>query len=383
MRHTLRFSIRKIFLLIAASLCLLASAPLCPAQSGDAGFPTPVRSREVAGRIPPRDLGDARRTRHFYSFGALEGDLSVTVEGADLIGDVDVFTANTFRPLLKVTLYGGATRATKSVYLRREEALILRVEARAVGDTDGSYTIRFGGSFAPAPESASDAPATDAPAVAGNSDRSDRSVRRVTSTGARIEEPVAERPTAGDEASATPTERAPVDAPANERPGGARETSRRRAGRNSRSPTSTGTRRRASPPAASPKTSDRTETPADADTASANSTADEKPADSNTTRPARPARNSRARPPRTPKRSTTSTGRSETANNADNTSPDAAQPASTQRLIIVTRDGETLERDMSTVRRVTVENNQLVIVSKDGRVVRQPMSNVLRMTIEP
>jgi len=49
----------------------------------------------------------------------------------------------------------------------------------------------------------------------------------------------------------------------------------------------------------------------------------------------------------------------------------------------VTKDGETVERDMSTVRRVTVENNQVVVVTRDGRTTRTPMSNVLRMSIEP
>ena len=59
--------------------------------------------------------------------------------------------------------------------------------------------------------------------------------------------------------------------------------------------------------------------------------------------------------------------------------PEAPGP----RLIIVTKDGETLEREMSTVRRVTVENNQVVVVTRDGKTIRQPMANVLKMSIEP
>jgi hypothetical protein len=47
------------------------------------------------------------------------------------------------------------------------------------------------------------------------------------------------------------------------------------------------------------------------------------------------------------------------------------------------RDGETFERDMSGIRRVTVENGMLVIVSKAGKTERQPMNAVLRMSIEP
>jgi hypothetical protein len=63
--------------------------------------------------------------------------------------------------------------------------------------------------------------------------------------------------------------------------------------------------------------------------------------------------------------------------------PEPTPPAPSQRLIIVTKDGETLERDMSGVRRVTVENNQVVIVGRDGKVTRRPLASVLRMSIEP
>lgn len=42
-----------------------------------------------------------------------------------------------------------------------------------------------------------------------------------------------------------------------------------------------------------------------------------------------------------------------------------------------------VERFMSTVRRVTVENGQIIVVTKDGKVERQPMTNVVRMAIEP
>jgi hypothetical protein len=46
------------------------------------------------------------------------------------------------------------------------------------------------------------------------------------------------------------------------------------------------------------------------------------------------------------------------------------------------KDGEMLQRDMSTVRRVTVENNQLVITTMDGKIISRPMTSVLHMSIE-
>src|SRR4051794_30279870 len=110
-------------LLAAALLLALSAAVPTRSQSADVNFPTPVFSTEVTGRIPVRDVGDARRTRHFYTFRGTEGDVSVTLEASELIGDVDVFTANTLRPLIKFTLFGDATRATKSFYVRSEETL--------------------------------------------------------------------------------------------------------------------------------------------------------------------------------------------------------------------------------------------------------------------
>ncbi|HEU4596015.1 MAG TPA: hypothetical protein VFS10_12810, partial [Pyrinomonadaceae bacterium] len=138
-----------IFALLSLVVC---GAQPCAAQSSDISYPAPIFSDQIAGRIAPRDIGDARRTRHFYTFRGMEGDLIVNVESAELSGDVDVFAAATMRPLMKVTLYGGtATKVTKSFFMRREEMLILRVEARAAGDAEGTYRISFGGSFSPAP----------------------------------------------------------------------------------------------------------------------------------------------------------------------------------------------------------------------------------------
>src|SRR5919112_3957153 len=150
----------------AAVVLALCAARPCRAQSGDVNFPTPVFSNEVAGRIAPRDLGDPRRTQHFYTFRGTEGDVTVTLEASELIGDVDVFTATTLRPLIKFTLFGDATRATKSFYVRSEETLLLRVEARAAGDSEGAYKLTFGGSFAPAPAGLAGAPEPKAPTLA-------------------------------------------------------------------------------------------------------------------------------------------------------------------------------------------------------------------------
>src|ERR1041384_2280107 len=122
------------------------------AQSIDPNAPSPVRSNTVTGRIAARDLGDARLTDHYYAFTGTPGDLLITIQSTNLNGDIDVFTAGTLRPLLKVTLYAEiGTPVTKGIYLRKREDLILRVEARSPNDDEGTYRLSFGGSFEPMP----------------------------------------------------------------------------------------------------------------------------------------------------------------------------------------------------------------------------------------
>jgi hypothetical protein len=359
-------------------LLLLAAAAPTRAQSGEAGYPTPVFSGEVSGRIAPRDVGDSRRTRHFYTFRGTEGDLVVQLQTSQLIGDVDVFTATTVRPLLKFSLLGDPAQLSKSFYLRKEETLVLRVEARAVGDAEGTYTIRFGGSFAPAPAELADAPGRDAPTLSAAAPRRG-STRRVTATGARIEEPKVE-PTPVEEAR---EEARPAATPTPESSTGRRSTaSRRRGTRNPPSRTRPGTN---APTTDNAKPETAGTTPAEDSSNTSGSTTEATPAPTPATPPRR--RGSRT-PRRANSRESAEASRSETP--AQPTEGGAAEPTPTpppvvtaQRLVIVLKDGETLERDMSGVRRVTVENNQVVIVGKDGRVTRRPLASVVRMSIEP
>jgi hypothetical protein len=271
-------------------------------------------------------LGDARLTRYYYSLTGTPGDLIVVAEGRNLEGDVDVFTAGTLRPLAKVSFYAGGTASggAKTIYLKNRESLILRVEARTPNDNEGSFRVRFEGSFEPilgdvvVPEPVG--PPSTETSSAG------KKTRRVNAVGARIEEPEEPAPTVAET-----------------------------------SPDST------------------TENPAAAETPTSTTAEATKPA------PTRPRpRNRRSRTPR----STRATGPpAETATTAPRveptpapaTEPEAAGP----RLIIETRDGMRVERYMTTVRRVTVERGQLVVVTRDGKVERQAMSNVLRMAIEP
>jgi hypothetical protein len=311
---------RLVALCNALALLLLLSISVA-AQSTDMEYPTLVRSNELSGTIVPRDLGDPRLTRYFYSFTGTPGDLIVAVESKNLEGDVDVFTASTLRPLAKVSMYASGTTSngSKTIYLKTREPLILRVEARTPNDDEGSFRVRFDGAFEPI---SSDVPDRE-PVVPTVSSASNG--RRVTATGARIDEP---QPAAA-------TTQPEIETP----------------------------------------TTPKTETPAPAETTTARAT---------TPAPPRP-RTPRTRRTRTPIPRTTRTRPSPTARRTPTPvePAPAVEPASGPRLIIEMRDGMRVERYMTTVRRVTVENGQIVVITKDGKVDRQPMSNVLRMAIEP
>ncbi|HVF88134.1 MAG TPA: hypothetical protein VM866_11110, partial [Pyrinomonadaceae bacterium] len=189
MRFSKRLSSRTRWSLACVLLAFFTTVDVC-GQSTDVGFPTPVVSNEIIGRITPRDLGDARLTRYFYAFTGREGDLVITVESANLDGAVDLFTGSTLRPLAKISLYAATSsnKAAKSVYLRREEQLILRVEARTAGDAPGNFRVQFEGAFTPLASAGTDAPEVPAPSSAETSRREASGGRRVTAVGARIPE---------------------------------------------------------------------------------------------------------------------------------------------------------------------------------------------------
>jgi len=150
-----------------------------------------VRSTEVQGVIPARDLGDPRLTDHFYAFTGTPGDVLITVDSHNLNGDIDIFTFTGLRPLLKFSVYAGSSSSiTKSIYLRQQEDLILRVEGRTPNDDEASYRIHFGGAFVPITSGplVEHEDALEKPSVA----EAAKPGRRVSSVGARIEEPISE-----------------------------------------------------------------------------------------------------------------------------------------------------------------------------------------------
>jgi hypothetical protein len=339
---------------VLLSACLWLSIIVVKAQSTEIAAPLPVRTNEVNASISARDLGDSRLTDHFYAFTGTPGDLLITVDSRNMNGDVDVFTTVGLRPLLKFTVYAGESGPiTKSVYLRQRQDLILRVEARTPNDDDAVYRIHFGGAFEPIAGGrllAENENNSVQPASPGT--RSGKKGRRVSSTGARIEEPPEPEVAAAPLPEPTPAESPAATTP--EISKSARNPRTRRPARGSRrTPSST----KAEAPAETANSGTESTTTTPSETASEPATA---------SKPAPRRRGSR--------RGTT----------ARTTTPaPEAEPNTGPRLVIETSDGTLIEHYMSAVRRVTVENGLVVILGKDGKIERVLLANVVRMSIAP
>jgi hypothetical protein len=346
---------QRFFTVVALFLALIAITRTAAAQSTDQSLPTPVLSNEINGKIAALDLGDARLTRHFYAFEGVPGDLLVTLSSRNLNGDIDIFTAITFRPVMKIPMYASgntpSAEVTKGFYLRARQVLILRVEARSPNDDVGTYRVRFGGAYEPF--------SGGIPVAEESTEQSTEVARgenktRLSSVGARIEEPPGEAKPKPAEKSAEETASNSSSSAKATKPKSSRTAPTRTArgrGRPTRSkPASTESQPKPEPAkteAAQTETLEPKKEPAPAE---------EKPA---------AAPEVKTSPPEKP-------AAQETV---------APQPGA--RLIIEEKDGTKIDRPMSTVRRVVIEGGTIVIVLKTGRIERIPMSVVAKMSIEP
>ena len=118
------------------------------AQSTNVNYPTAVTTNEINGKIAARDIGDSRLTTHYYVFNGKQGDIFVKILTSNFDGDIDIFVADTLRPITKISVYSDNSAETgREIYLRKSEKLILRVEGRTPGDAPATYSIKFDGSF--------------------------------------------------------------------------------------------------------------------------------------------------------------------------------------------------------------------------------------------
>jgi hypothetical protein len=332
-------------------------------QSADQNLPTPVTSNEINGKIAPLDLGDPRVTRHFYAFEGTPGDLLITIESKNLNGDMDIFTAVTFRPLMKTSIFTSSQspEVTKGIYLRTHQILILRVEARTPNDEEGTYRIRFGGTFAPF---SGGIPVAENFEPKSDSGSSTPGKKRLSSVGATIAQPVVETPPATAESK--PAENA-AEKPAEDTEAAKKTTAVKST--KARPPRSTARNsRRTPPPRPKPSTPET-----DAAKTSEAKTSEAKTKETKTEEGK--------------KESGAGGGKSTTADSATaepSSKPNAQEaPLPGAHLIIESKDGTKIDRPMSTVRRVVVEGGMIIVVLKTGKIERIPMSAVARMAIEP
>lgn len=356
-----------------ASLFILACAiaQLVSAQSTDQSLPTAVLSNDLNGKIAALDVGDPRATRHFYAFAASPGDLLITVDSKNLDGDVDVFTAITFRPLMKTTVYSSSRSAgvTKGIYLRAHQLLILRVEARTPNDDAGTYHIRFGGTFEPFSGGipvAENTESAETPAEKAGANR-------LSSVGATLPKPSPEvsetaeaKPSPSPEKTSESTEAAKAE-PEKSKATNARTTTTRPPRRSTRPTTS-----RRQPP---PKKTEPAKKP-ESETVTAEANAGLTKPEATKPDAAKIEKSTEEKPPA--EKSPASTLPAEKAKPQDI----AAQLPGT-RLIIEQKDGTRIERPMSTVRRVVIEGATIVVILKSGKTERIAMADVARMAIEP
>jgi len=326
---------------LLAAFAVLSILQTVAAQSSDQSLPTAVLSNEINGTIRALDLGDPRLTQHFYAFDGSPGDLIITLNTKNLNGDVDVFTAVTFRPLMKISMYAqtATPEVAKSIYLRSPQILILRVEARSPNDENGSYHIRFSGSFAPFSGGIPVAENTGQ----GNEAEGERK-SNVSSVGARIEQPAVTEAAPTEQPSEETAKASPTPTPRSTRGG---RTARGRTPRSTRStPASRSTQAARIEPPKSEK-------------------AEEKKAEEGEEKSGTPVEEKPAAPVKT-------------------NEPEArAARAGGPHLIIERTDGNRLDRPMSAVRRVVIESTVIVVTLKNGRVERIPMSVIVKMAIEP
>lgn len=333
------------------------------AQSTSLDYPTPITGNQLSGSIAARDIGDSRVTRHFYLLSGTTGDLTISVQYSNLNGDIDLFTANGMRPLAKIGLVASDNliKVDRTVFLRIQENLILRVEAKSANDDPGRYQISFTGTFEPI-ASADEVPPP--PTVESRSASTNR--RRVTTAGEVIIEPEPV-PVAKVEPPPKPvvTPVAPAGKP-NPRTGRGTAPAGRSTPKTSGTGGNTATGpRRSRTGTAKPTTT----TPPPADSVAVNPPA------------APPAKPTPGRP--TTRRNTARTTPSTPATTPAPKPEPVPDPMANARLVVETRDGGHQEHYMRDVRRFSVEKGVLLVIMKDGKTERQPMSNVLRVVIEP
>jgi hypothetical protein len=356
---SLRASLLTLFILIAFSIGF--------GQSTSQNFPTPITSNEISGTIKARDVGDARLTSYFYTFNSNQGDVFINIVTKNLNGDIDVFNAANLNPLTKIVVYADSSQneTGRVIYLRKPEKLILRIQGRTPNDEPATFTIKFAGSFQPA-QAVAETEQSKLPEVKSEN----QSDVIVNSVGTIIG--VKPKPTP------TPTETV-SEAEENEKQETGVEKDDARKVKIPDEPLRELDEAKKTPET---PTEEKAETEKQPEKKVEVVVTDNIPAQE-TTEPA--AKTENAETKTTPAKSRTKRAASRTKKAREKLAekPAAPNPLENVRLIVLFKDGSKIERPMSEVLRVNVDNKgMLTIVSKDGTIGRYSILDVAKMTIE-
>lgn len=348
--------------LLAIFTTLIVISPLA-AQSSDQNFSTPVTSNEISGTIRARDVGDARLTSYYYQFDGDQGDLFINVATRNFTGDIDVFTQSGLKPLTKIVVYAdfGESETGRVIYLRKPEKMILRIQGRTPGDDAATFRIKFAGGFV----ASTQAEPTAEPALPNLTAKNESGIR-VNSVGTIVEiiPRATPTPAPGERTAGIFDERSGVQETDKEKPDAAETKSDGKVADSAekklevvvtenipektetRTPTPPARRRitrgRRTPPKSSP--------PAEG-AASAKTVA-------------------KTPPPRTRRTAPTTA------------TPKEPDPLEKINLVIMFKDGTTIERPMSEVLRFTVDKGVLTVISRDGSIGRYSILDVAKVTIQ-
>ncbi len=344
---------RTIISLLPVLIALVAIlVPGAYAQSTSRDFPTPVRTSEISGTIRARDLGDPRRTTYYFTFEGNQGDIFINVVTKNFDGDIDVFTADTLKPLTKIVVYSDSpdNETGRVIYLRQSEKLILRIEGRTATDEPATFKIKFAGSFAPSSAVAE----TEEPRLPTIKPDPDAEVK-VNSVGTIVA--VKPKP--------TPTPR-PEPVPVKPAPEGKLRTDENAVPKRSETDENTAEKKAEKPERIKPEVVVTDELP---------KPEAEKESKSVVPKPKTPAKKVPAPTKKAPANAR------KTPPKPDETVP-PPNPLANVKLIVLFKDGSKIERPMTEVLRISVDKGILTIIHKDGSIGRYQLLDVAKMSIE-
>jgi hypothetical protein len=318
-------------LIVVAAVLLFGAAAF--GQSSDQSFPTPITESELSGSIRARDIGDGRVTTHFYAFDGAQGDIFVNVVTKNFSGDIDVFTADSLKPLTKMVMYAdvGTAETGRVIYMRQPGRLLLRIEGRTPNDDPATYRVKFAGSFvALAPEKAVKPPTVTTAQDTGVIVNSVGTIIAVAPPPKKEEKPV--------EAVTAPVKKTPpAEAKKRETASAKTEKPPARTGNNPDGP--------------------RTVFQNKAKKVTVDETAADEAGEKTETKPKRA---STTKPPR----------------------EKAADPLASVRLVVILKDGTRIEKAMPEVLRFSFDRGMLTVVGKDGAINRYAMAEVASVNVQ-